>query len=281
MELGIVAQKGNERATELARTVAAAVADDGVTVHLDEATAAATGDDGVPVSSMADCPLVVSVGGDGTFLFAARHVGPTPILGVNLGEVGFLNAVPPAAAVDAVREELAHVRERGAPRFREVPRLVASGDGWSLPPGLNEVGVFGPRRGRGQGLDAEVRVDGATFAEGHADGVLVATPTGSTAYNLAEDGPLVHPTVGALVVTVMAPASPTPPLVVPLDGEVSVLASGAERAVVASDGAARTHVEPPAEVTVGVHPEPGRIAGPPSEFFRALEKLERAAPDDG
>ena len=281
MELGIVAQKGNERATALASSVADALEGDDVAVLLDEATADATGRDGVPVSAMADCALVVSVGGDGTFLYAARHAGTTPLLGVNLGEVGFLNAVSPEDAVEAVREEVRLVRERGAPRSREVPRLVARGDGWSLPPALNEIGTFAPLRGRGHGLDVAVAVDGATFVETHADGVLVATPTGSTAYNLAEDGPLVHPDVAALVVTPMSPASPTPSLVVGPEATVTVRASGAERVVVASDGAARTRVEPPCVVDVERHPEPARIAGPASEFFRALEKLERPADAEG
>lgn len=280
MELGIVAQKGNDRATALAETVVDALEADGVGVRIDEVTAAAIGRDGVPTDRLADCPLVVSVGGDGTFLYAARHVGPTPVLGVNLGEVGFLNAVSPGDAVDAVLEEVAHVREDGHPRFREVPRLVARGGDWSLPPALNEVGVFGPQRGRGHGIDVSVRVDGAEFTAGHADGVLVATPTGSTAYNLAEGGPLVHPEVEALLVTAMSPQSPTPPLAVGQDSEVEVQAAGAPSAVVASDGAARTEVEPPVTVRVSVHPEPARIAGPPSEFFRALEKLEPSGGGD-
>lgn len=274
MELGIVAQKGNDRATTLAGTVADALEADGVDVRVDEATGAVIDRDGVPTARLADCPLVVSVGGDGTFLYAARHAGPTPILGVNLGEVGFLNAVSPDDAVDAVLEEVAHIRDSGRPRFREVARLVARGGDWSLPPALNEVGVFGPQRGRGQGLEVTVRVDGAEFTAGHADGVLVGTPTGSTAYNLAEGGPLVHPDVDALLVTAMSPRSPTPPLAVGEDSEIEVRAEGAPSAVVASDGAARTEVETPIDVRVSVHPEPARIAGPPSEFFRALEKLE-------
>lgn len=274
MELGIVAQRGNDRATALADTIAEALEQDGVAVLIDEATAAAAGTEGVPTDALADCPLVVSVGGDGTFLYAAHHVGSTPILGVNLGEVGFLNAVSPDDAVDAVRAEVAQLREHGRPRYREVLRVVARGDGWTLPPGLNEVGVLGPQRGRGNGLDVEVSVDGATFAEGHVDGVLVATPTGSTAYNLAEGGPLVHPTVDTLVVNAMSPVSRTPPLVVDRDSEIRIRATGADRAIVASDGAERRSVEPPETVTVAADPEPARIAGPPSEFFRALEKLE-------
>lgn len=279
MEVGIVAQKGNASATSLAAAIVDALGGSGTEVRVDEATAAAIDGDGVPTAALADCPLVVSVGGDGTFLYAAQHVGSTPILGVNLGEVGFLNAVSPEEAVAAVREEVSHLRDHGQPRFREVPRLVARGDGWSLPPALNEVGIFGPQRGRGNGLDVEIIVDDATFTAGHADGVLVATPTGSTAYNLAEGGPLVHPAVGSLVVTAMSPTSPTPALVVDRESEIEVRATAAAYAVVASDGSARRQFETPGAVTVTVGPEPGRIAGPPSEFFRALEKLAPNAAD--
>jgi len=274
MELGLVAQKGNDRAASLASDVTDALAEDGVTVRLDAETATTIGRSGVAPVELSSCPLVVSVGGDGTFLYTARHVGSTPILGVNLGEVGFLNAVPPDDAVEAVRGAVEYVRAHGQVRYREVPRVVASGDGWSLPPGLNEVGVFGPVRGRGNGIDLEVVVDDDRFTAGHADGVLVVTPTGSTGYNLAEGGPLVHPVVHALVVTAMSPTSGVPPLVVDGDCEVRVRASGSPYAVVASDGSERRRVETPAEVVVRVDPQPGRIAGPPSEFFRALEKLE-------
>ncbi|MFB6360630.1 MAG: NAD(+)/NADH kinase [Halobacteriales archaeon] len=279
MELGIVAQKGNERATSLAGQVAEALEADGVGVHLDQATAAAIGRDGVPTAELGGTPLVVSVGGDGTFLYTARHVGSTPILGVNLGEVGFLNAVPPGDAVDVIREEVAHVREDGAPRSRTVPRLVAAGGEWSLAPALNEIGVFGPQRGRGHGLEVTVQVDGEPFRSVHADGVIVSTPTGSTAYNLAEGGPLVHPAVDALIVTLMTPREPAPPLVVELHANVQLRADGAPSAVVASDGSARTSVDTPCELEVTVHDKPARIAGPPSDFFRALEKLEPKAGD--
>ena len=273
MEIGIVAQRGNARATALAGDVRDALGDRDVGVLVDEETGVALDVEGTPVAEMAACPLVVSVGGDGTFLFAARQVGSTPILGVNLGEVGFLNAVPPAEATDRVIEEVERIRETGAPRYREVPRLSASGDGLSLPPATNEIVVQGPQRGRGNGVDVEVEVDGSRYAATHADGVLVATPTGSTAYNLSEAGPLVHPEVRGLVVNGMAPEAPMRPLLVPLDARVTVRAGGPEQVVVTSDGNERRWLEEPATVAVEVADEPGRIAGPRSDFFRALSKL--------
>lgn len=280
MEIGIVAQRGNERATELAGEIRGELASMDVSVLLDEETGAELRTGGGPVEVMADCPLVVSIGGDGTFLYVARRVGSTPVMGVNLGEVGFLNAVSPIEATDRVIEEVERIRDAGAPRSREVPRLVASGEGWSLPPALNEVVVQGPQRGRGQGLDAEVRIDGSPYTATHADGVIVATPTGSTAYNLSEGGPLVHPDVDAMVVTGMCPKDGMPPLVVGPASEVVVTASGADRAVVASDGD-RRWVEAPIEVCIGLADEPVRIAGPRSAFFEALRKLDRGGPGNG
>lgn len=273
MKVGIVAQKGNDRAAALVARLAERLDAADVTTAIDRATADALGVDGVDVEAMTEANLVVSVGGDGTFLFAARGAGATPLLGVNLGEVGFLNAVAPDEAVEATLAEVERYRETGAVRCREVPRVCASGDDWSLPPALNEVAVMGAQRGHGNGADIEISVGDSTYAASHADGVLVATPTGSTAYNLSEGGPLVEPGVACLVVTQMCAADPMPPLVIGLHSDVSIRIDGTPHAVVSSDGTRRT-VETPTVVDVTLAPEPGRIAGPQSDFFTALEKLK-------
>jgi NAD+ kinase len=195
-------------------------------------------------------------------------------MGVNLGEVGFLNAVAPDEAVDAAVEAVRRIRETGSPRVQEMPRVRATGDGWSLPPALNEVAVLAPRRGRGQGLGVEVRVDGSLYAGGHADGVLVATPTGSTAYNLSEGGPLVHPDVAGLVVTEMEAAEPMPPLVTDIDAAVDVHVEAADAAHVVVDGRSRETASPPTRIRVETADNPVRVAGPPLDFFQALGKLD-------
>jgi NAD+ kinase len=273
MRVGIVAQKGNARAAFLAERIVETLPD-GVSVRVDTATAERLDREGTPVEEMDASDLVVSIGGDGTFLFAARGAGPTPILGVNLGEVGFLNGVAPDDAVETVEAVVAGYRETDTIPSREVPRLLATGDGdWSVHPALNEVVVQGPQRGHGAGLDYEVRVDDRVFASGHGDGVLVSTPTGSTAYNLSEGGPLVHPDVEGLVVTEMCAAESMPPLVVPGDAEVTVRATGAAFGYVSADST-RKRIELPAEVRVRPADEPTRIAEPSSDFFRALGKLD-------
>ncbi|MFC6824290.1 NAD(+)/NADH kinase [Halopelagius fulvigenes] len=274
MKVGILAQRGNSRAAYLADELRGRLRESGVEVRVDTETAATLDVSGTPAEEFDATDLVVSIGGDGTFLYAARGAGRTPILGVNLGEVGFLNAVGPENAVDAVMDEVAAFGEDGDIVAREVPRIAASGDGWTEDPAMNEVTVTGARRGHGGGVGVEVRVDGSLYTGGHADGVLVATPTGSTAYNLSEDGPLVHPSVNGLVVNEMVPDSGMPPLVVAPDVEVTITLTDAERAVVVSDGRTRREVEPPTEVTVAAADEPVRLAGPTSDFFEALGKLD-------
>jgi NAD+ kinase len=282
MTVGIVAQRDNDRAMALASTLADRLRDVSASVAVDETTGDRLPDHAAweaatpstwPVERMHECTLVVSIGGDGTFLYAARGAGSTPIMGVNLGEVGFLNALAPEEAVETVVAEVEHIQKTGSARTRAMPRLRASGEDWELSPALNEVVVQGSHRGSGGGAEFEIRVDGSLYTSGHADGVLVATPTGSTAYNLSEGGPLVHPAVGALVITGMAQADGMPPLAVDVDSDVTVSLSGADEATVVGDGRVRKSITPPATVTLSRANVPIRLAGPPLDFFTALRKL--------
>ncbi|MWV64175.1 NAD(+) kinase [Halorubrum sp. JWXQ-INN 858] len=273
MQVGIVARKGNPRAAALASDVRDAVAERDVSVWLDAVTAEyLDAGPGRSVSALADCDLAVAVGGDGTFLFAARNADGVPVLGVNLGEVGFLNAVPPDEAERAVLREVERFRDGGM-SVREAPRLVATADGWESLPAANEVLVTGPRRGHGGGIDYELRVDGSLYSGGHADGVLVATPTGSTAYNLSERGPLVHPTVDGFIVNEMCAEEGMPPLAVGVDASVTVTVTSPGDVIVASDGRNPHELGGPVEVSVRRATPPMRIAGPPADFFEALGKL--------
>jgi NAD+ kinase len=274
MHVGVVAQKGNARATELAGDLRGTLLERDVAVAVDEATAAVLDVDGTPPSAMDACDLVVSIGGDGTFLYAARGAASVPILGVNLGEVGFLNAVGPDDATQVVIEEVRRFRTDGEVRSRSIPRLAAGGDDWAVSPAVNEIVVQGPQRGHGAGGGFEVRVDGELYAGGHADGVLVATATGSTAYNLSEGGPLVTPAAGDFVVTEMCASDGMPPLVVSRDATVTVRVDDTDRGHVISDGRERHDLDPPAVVTVEAADEPLELAGPPVNFFEALNKLD-------
>jgi NAD+ kinase len=104
----------------------------------------------------------------------------------------------------------------------------------------------------------------------------VATPTGTTAYNLSEGGPLVHPTVSGFVVTEMCATEPMPSLVVTPDSEVTVHvgSSGTGEAVAVGDGRRSRELEPPENVTIQRADVPIRVAGPDLDFFAALGKLD-------
>lgn len=270
MTLGLVAQRGNERAVALVEEIRMTVGADAVLVDTETATALDVA--GTAVGEIDEADLVVSIGGDGTFLFVARHLSETPIMGVNLGEVGFLTAVAPEDAVAEVRERYAEALV-GDLATRERARIGAHGDGWSLAPALNEVMIHAPQRGPGRRIDLSVTVDGARYERGRMDGAMVATPSGSTAYNLSEHGPLVMPEVAGLVVNDMSAAAGAPPLVVAPDAVVDIAVEGKEQAVVIADGRTSQEVDGPARIRIERVDPPLRLAGPAVPFFDALERL--------
>lgn len=273
MRVGIVGQRGNDRATTLAADVAGALADR-AEIAFDPATAEVLNRDGTPISELTDCDLVVSIGGDGTFLYAARHADTTPILGVNLGEVGFLNSVAPSDAVSAVRREVAHFESGEEITTQELPRVVLRGEGWALTPAINEGVILSPQRGRGHAITVTIGIDGERYIKRDADGVLVATPAGSTAYNLSEGGPLLEPGSGTLVVTPMSPTPAARPLVIDQETTVRIRAAGRTTAIALADGAEEQELSLPSTVTVEAGAEPARIAGPGVDLFGALGKLD-------
>jgi NAD+ kinase len=149
--------------------------------------------------------VVIVLGGDGTMLAVARQLAPfdVPLIGVNQGRLGFLTDVPLAAMEDALGPILdgRHVEER---RTLVEATLHRAGDGPEQPLlALNEVVV---NRGTSGGMiDIAVEIDGRFVHALRADGLIVATPTGSTAYALSAQGPIVDPQVPALLLVPVAP----------------------------------------------------------------------------
>ncbi|MDP9298226.1 MAG: NAD(+)/NADH kinase, partial [Actinomycetota bacterium] len=146
--------------------------------------------------------LVVSVGGDGTFLRAARIAAEVgcPVLGVKVGRLGFLTEVEPGEAVGVVRLAL-----DGAAAIEDRLAVVAEPlDNEAFRPqwGLNEIMV--EKHARHRLVRLAVEVDGDYVTTFSADGVVVATPTGSTAYSFSARGPIVSPDVACLVLTPIA-----------------------------------------------------------------------------
>jgi NAD+ kinase len=165
--------------------------------------------------------LMVAIGGDGTLLHAARHVARrgVPLLGINRGRLGFLTDISPEHMLEAVDAILAG-------DYLEERRLMLSaqiGDGSSHPKlvALNDVVLQKGETGRM--LDFVTTVDGSYVNAHRGDGLIVATPTGSTAYALSCGGPIIQPNVDALVMVPICPHTLSDrPLVLKLTSSIEV-----------------------------------------------------------
>lgn len=189
------------------------------------------------------CDVVLSFGGDGTMLRTAHAVGRAakPILGVNIGRLGFLADVEVAELEDTIGR-----LESGD--FRVEERSVLSVDFSEFGDGeasfaLNEVVI---ERGASAGMiTVDVEVDGRFLNSYWADGLIIATPTGSTAYSLSLGGPIIAPESGVIVITPIAPHTLTVrPIVLSIDSRITVRvrASGPSY-LIAVDGRSRTLAE--------------------------------------
>lgn len=217
---------------------------------------------GVDVA-VSDIELAIVLGGDGTILRAAELVreGGAPILGVNMGHVGFLAEIERDDMDEAVRRVVAgdyQVEERMALSIRvkdEAGVLVY--ETWAL----NEATV--EKASRERMLEVVLEIDRLPLSSFGADGVVVSTPTGSTAYNFSAGGPVIWPTVEAIaVVPLSAHALFAKPLVVGPEASVAIeLTRRTEGAGVLWADGRRSHDLPPgARVVVERSPKPVRLA---------------------
>ena len=152
-----------------------------------------------------DVDYVISLGGDGTFLKAASKVGPkqTPIIGINMGRLGFLANVAP----EEIRDVLDNVFE-GKYEIEERAVIQLKADGAALencPFALNDIAIL--KRDNAAMISIKASVNGEFLVTYLADGLVISTPTGSTAYSLSVGGPIIVPQSGILSMTPVAPHS--------------------------------------------------------------------------
>lgn len=276
--VGIVYQPQNPAAQELTSTVRRIVECEGY-----EAWVASVWEIAELEALSTTLRLVVTLGGDGTILRVARVVAVpgVPLLGVNLGRLGFLAEVDPEDVEQTLPDYLrgqCWVEERTMARAT----VREAGDG---PPGqsydaLNEVLVG--RGGLSRIVRLSVAVDGAPYATYRADGLIVATATGSTAYALAAGGPVLSPHLAALVVIPVAPhLSLARALVVPESAIVRVGLVAEHQAVLSVDGQVDVPIYDGTVVEVTASPYRSRFLrrGTRADFYRRLgEKLSHLRP---
>jgi NAD+ kinase len=228
--IGICSKPNAARANEVAPALIEWLQRRGITVRADEVTAAcAPGVQGIPRDDVPEgCDLIVVLGGDGTLLSAARAIGrrEIPLFPVNLGGLGFLTAI----SVEEIYPELERALSgelRCAKRRLLSAEVRREGKVLAHYDALNDA-VLG-KSSLARIIDLEVHVDKQFVSSYKADGLIVATPTGSTAYSLAAGGPIIYPTVPAICLTPICPHMLTNrPLIVSETSVIEISSIGPE-----------------------------------------------------
>jgi NAD+ kinase len=214
--------------------------------------------------------LVMCCGGDGTVLRAARAVIPYPVtlLGINLGRVGFLTEITPAdliARLDEIVDGAGRIERRAMIETETVRAGEQMAERFHA---LNDV-VVG-RAAIGRTVQFSVRTDHTTIGSYRADGVIVATATGSTAYSLSVGGPIMHPESREIIVTPAAPhLAPANSIVLAEGATVEIEIAVAQRAILSVDGQPDQDLSGGDIVRVRTSEHEARFLrlGPPSDFF--------------
>lgn len=192
--------------------------------------------------------ILIALGGDGTMLTAARIVGQhgTPILGVNLGKLGFLAEV----SVDELHDSIDDIL-KGNYVAEERMALEATANKDKRPyTALNDVVV--DKGASSRAMDLETYVNNDYLVTYAADGIIITTPTGSTAYSLAAGGPIVAPQADVITVNPIAPHTLTArPIVIPADSVIRVIVKASSKQVhITTDGQTEGFYDSPVEFTV-------------------------------
>ncbi|HLT92356.1 MAG TPA: NAD(+)/NADH kinase [Woeseiaceae bacterium] len=245
--VAILGRVDDPRVAEPMAALAAHLADRGIEVMAAPGADVPASASTVPEPEMAaTADLIVAIGGDGTMLYAAALGGErgVPLLGINRGRLGFLADVTPDEMLHVMDQVLAgeYVRET---RLMLTACLLAPDGTEQSASALNDVVL--QRRGTGRMVDFETRIAGHYVNTHSGDGLIVATPTGSTAYALSCGGPIIEPALNAVVVVPVCPHTLSDrPIVVPADREIEVrlLAYSDSKAEVMVDGRLLGALEP-------------------------------------
>ena len=225
-QIGLIAKRQHAGASHTLQIVINHLRHRRLPMLLAENSVAALPKHGLPVANITQlglcCDLVIIIGGDGTFLQAARQLAEydVPLLGVNLGRLGFLTDIHPSDVERQLEAILAgaYVHER---RFLLQAQAYRDDILLSECDALNDVVI--QKWNTPHMFFFDTLVDGSLLGKQRSDGLLIATPTGSTAYCLSGGGPILHPSLNAIAVLSMFPHTmSSPPIVINGDSEIEV-----------------------------------------------------------
>lgn len=203
------------------------------------------------------CDMVIALGGDGTMLAAARLVGgaTTPLLGINLGKLGFLAEV----SVDEIEPCIQSIlKGEYLLEERMLLECVCRSDGFAFT-AMNEIVI--DKGASARVIELETRVNNELLVTYSADGIIINTPTGSTAYSLASGGPIVTPQSHVMTIVPVAPHTLTArPVIVPDSSTITIQVGAAARHIhVTADGQVERLYATPAEFIVNKSPRSVRL----------------------
>jgi NAD+ kinase len=213
--------------------------------------------------------LAISLGGDGTVLFAARLCAPhkIPVFAINLGEFGFIAGIQPHEWKNRLNNFLnntEHIDYRNlvsATVFRNNKKIFTSS-------ALNDVVISA--KGSARLVSLNIQASGIPFGKFKADGIIIATPTGSTAYSAAAGGPIVDPSLDALILNPVSPFSlSNRPLVLPstMSIEITLLPSRSEEVILSCDGQVLVDLAEGDVVKIGKSEDSVMLVGCNSHLF--------------
>jgi len=238
--VGIVAKPDAGGAREVVQRLIGWLQERGRSVVLDKETAGLVPDAAVTAVGRADLPgqvdFIIVLGGDGTLLSVSRSVGDlgTPLLGVNLGGLGFLTATTLDEMLPAV-EEFLEGRMVVDERMMLAARVRRGGAVVADFLALNDVVIM--KSAMSRIIDFTVAVDGQAATAYRADGLIISTPTGSTAYSLSAGGPILFPTMDAVVITPICSHTLTNrPIVLPGTQRIEVTLRANQEVMLTVDG---------------------------------------------
>ncbi len=195
------------------------------------------------------CDLIISIGGDGTMLTTAYHAlsYDKPVLGLNLGKLGFL------AEVDISQMDII-IKDIKEGNYQVQKRMVLTADCDNFPGekliAINDIVI--DKGGWPKMIEITAQVDGEYVSTFSADGVIIATPIGSTGYSLSTGGPVVSPSAGAITLSPISPHSLTMrPLVLSSEQEIVIKADSPHNEIqISCDGQRVYHIPPPLEIKI-------------------------------
>jgi len=269
MMIGLIAHAGKEGASDLVCSVTAELDRRKSPYLLEKATASLIGRESDLDETLLSerCELLLVMGGDGSILRALhRSRGEIrPIFGINIGSFGFLTCVGSDEYLKAI-DCIITGNYQLSPRSLLDVAIEGPGGNVPLERALNDVTIS--RGERSQLVKLQASVDESPLTEYHADGLIVATPTGSTAYSLAAGGPILMPESGALVITPICPhVLSNRSLVISDRSKVIIRSSGNQDVFVTIDGRSPHALKPSEQVSLRLSPLKLPLAMMPDSTF--------------